>query len=296
MEALIFGWLTSRKLPFLSKRIRVMRNILNFKRWQKNSYCENLLEVVIPCVVTDLKVMPFTVRNLRKFLLHPIHRICIVAPEEPSILDFCSQFNCTFIDENTVLPIKITDIGEYLFQGNDRRGWIFQQLLKLGADSFVETQYYYVLDADTVLTSPQHFIENNKIILNTSDEFHQPYLAAYKKLLGEEPTSPFSFVSHQMLFEKHTLRKLKENIEQHTGMFWYKAIIELINRKENSSFSEYETYGNYLFKYFTNQVKLEYFFNISLNRSLLDKFTAIDYQKYKSVSFHWYNHVPEDYK
>jgi len=291
MNKVAFQLLANQRLPFYSRRVRIMHRYLRHKRWDQCSYCAAPIEVVIPCIESDAVMLPFVVKSIRQFLTQPIERICIVGPENTQLLHFCKEFNCSFIHEDTVLPIKISDVGYYSPKGSDRRGWLFQQLLKLGADSFVKTNHYYVLDADTVLASPQCLLRKNKVVLNVSDEFHQPYRIAYSRLLGEEPTSPISFVAHQMLFEKAKLVKLKEKIEKYTGLIWYEAILDRIDRRENSSFSEYETYGNFLIKHYLEDVQLEYFFNISLDRVLLKNIVEFEHQygkAYKSLSFHWH--------
>ncbi|MBD2028358.1 DUF6492 family protein [Leptolyngbya sp. FACHB-711] len=291
MDYSIVRTLTDSRLPFQARRVNWIRKYLYHKKWQQNLLSKAPIEIVIPCIERDLETLPFVVENVRKYLNHPIQDVYIVAPKTQKLLSFCQKFNCIFIDEESVLPIRLTDIGSYIFEEKDRRGWIFQQLLKLGADSFTKTQYYFVLDADTVLVSPQSMLINNQTVLNISNEFHLPYRAAYERLLGEKPTAPVSFVSHQMLFSKEKLAALKRKIQQHTKMIWHEAIISRIDRSENSSFSEYETYGNFLFKYYSRDLTLEYFFNLSLHRESLLDFAKIEKQYsniYKSLSFHWY--------
>jgi Family of unknown function (DUF6492) len=290
MDWIVFYLLSNQRLPFIKRRQTVLREYLRYKKWQMNPNSVPI-EVVVPCIERDMVTLPLLVQSIHKFLLHPIQQIHIVGPRKSPLQQFCKDHNCNFVDENHVLPICLNDIGEYYTGGYDRKGWIFQQLLKLGADSFVQTQYYYVLDADTVLISPQTVLRNDKLILNTSDEFHEPYRLVYEKLLGEKPLSPVSFVSHQMLFERETLLCLKRKIESHTGKFWYQAIIDLVDRNEASSFSEYELYGNFLTRYYLKNTSLEYFFNIALDRKSLSEFPEIEKSyasKYKSASFHWY--------
>lgn len=290
MNNIIFHLLANQYLPFFSKRRSIMQQYLRCRKWQKKSN-STPLEVVIPCIERDIATLDILVKSIRKFLLHPVKIIYIVGTISSCLENFCKENNCQFIDENNVLPIKLDDVGEYLLNKYDRRGWIFQQLLKLGSDSFVNTQHYYVLDSDTVLTTPQSLLKEEKLILNTSDELHKPYQLIYENLLGIKPISPVSFVSHQMVFEKDTLTELKQKIEKHTGKIWYQAIIDSIDRNEMSSFSEYELYGNFLVTYHLDKVLLEYFFNVFLDRNSLERFSenCRKYQEsYKSVSFHWH--------
>jgi Family of unknown function (DUF6492) len=291
MEYLLFKLLMRANIFSVGRRGKIIRSILRSRGWNKRSADDSLIDIVIPCIERDLITLPFVVKNARRFLTNRTNRIYIIGPDKFSLVDFCRLNNLVFINENNVLPITIKDIDYYSIDGCDRRGWLFQQLLKLAADSFVEAPSYYVVDADTVLMSPQSIIENDKIILNISDEFHKPYRAAYERLLGEKPLAPVSFVSHQMLFEKKTLAKLKEKIEFHTNLPWFNAIINTVDCSEISSFSEYETYGNFLLKYYPNRIKLQYFYNFSLDRAKLkniDELESLYGDTYKSISFHWH--------
>lgn len=291
MDSLVLHFLFNKYKPFFKMRRLIISKYLRYKRWQYSTN-DNIIEIVILCIERDLDTLPELVKSIHEFLLHPVKKINIIGPELPKLKEFCNDYGCNFVDQNSVLPINISDIGEYNLNGIDRRGWIFQQLLKMSADSFVNTNFYYVIDADTILISPQSLLTKSKFVLNTSDEFHEPYRLIYQRLLGELPISPISFVSHQMVFEKKTLKKLKKKIEEHTNYKWYEAIIKLIDRNEMSSFSEFELYGNFLIANYLDKVKLEYFFNISFNKEFIDNLPEIKKKYkgiYKSVSFHWYN-------
>lgn len=72
------------------------------------------------------------------------------------MIEFCRTKGCTFIDENTVLPITKKDI-HYRSRTWERSGWLFQQLLKLNGDKLCTADYFLVIDADTVLITPTVF-------------------------------------------------------------------------------------------------------------------------------------------
>jgi hypothetical protein len=290
MNRFIFDLLVRKELPYPEKRLNFLRRSIYSSAWSSTPDLTPI-DIVIPSIESDLDVLHFSVSSVRQLLLHPVQQIYIVSPDRISLRKFCDEHSCQWVNENSVLPIKLEDIGEYYCNNRDRRGWLFQQLLKLGADRFVEAENYYVLDCDTVLTSPQAIVRNSKFVLNTSDEFHYPYRVIYEKLLGEKPISPISFVSHQMLFTKKILAHLKNRIREHTGLPWYKAIVDLTDRSENSNFSEYELYGNFMCKYYCHKIYLEYFFNFPISRNNLKIESILEKQeekKYKSISFHWH--------
>jgi len=275
------------------------RNILFWYKWLKGRSDVNLkrvttssikLDVLIPAVEKDLDVLPYAIDGARENIKHPLGEIIIVAPDSEKVKTLCKTKGCRFVNEDSVLPITKTDI-KFIRNGMDRSGWLFQQLLKLSGDTICSRDYYLVLDADTVLLRPQIFLHAGKTLFNYSDKYFKMYFVAYEGLLGRKPTSPVSFISHYMLFEKNKVRKLKTAIEKRAGMEWYAAIIKKASGV-NANFSEYDTYGNFVLSEFPNQAVTNYFFNISLLRKRLpeiDKLKRTLSRRYKSASFHSYD-------
>ncbi len=231
--------------------------------------------------------------------MHPIRAIYVVAPLTENIINVCRQLGLHLIDESSVLPIQRHQIS-YFPKGIDRRGWIFQQLLKLSADEICSSDHILVIDSDTLLIRPQTFIKGPYTILNCADEYHLPYFTCYERLIQEKPTSPFSFVCHHMLFERSKLKHLKAHIEGLHQSPWYQAIIDKAEHGEVSGFSEYETYGNFFISHYPDEFLLLYFFNANMCRSRAGDFlngnvhwdvygtTPLD-EKIKSVSFHHFH-------
>lgn len=227
---------------------------------------KHILDVVIPTTGKDLDVLESCIDSIRKYLKHPIGNVYIVAPKKDAIKCIVNKKRCIFIDETTVLKdISKKDI-QYYINGEDRTGWLFQQLLKLSVDTFTKHEYILVMDSDTLLMRPVKYMHKGKIILNTSDEYHETYFKVYKNLMKESPVSAKSFVSHGMLFSKKHLQEMKQFISQRNQTDWTKAILSKVDYSDLSGFSEYETYGNYVLRYHPTEVKLEYWFNHSITR------------------------------
>jgi len=250
------------------------------------------IDLVITVIEKDLAVLPFTIEYARKNILHTFRNVYLIAPDKEVFKDFCKWHNCEYINETELLSIRKQDI-QYSVKGNDRSGWLFQQLLKFNSDKFCKSENICILDADTVLIRPRLFIKGNKKILDFSDEMHMPYVSAYEKLTGFIHKSPVSFVCHNMLFEKKKLKELREHIEKVTQKDFNNAILGCIDENENSCFSEYETYANFVLKKYRSEYKIEYWNNISLKNNLIN---SIDYfsafykpSNIKSISFHDYN-------
>ncbi len=137
----------------------------------------------------------------------------IVSPSSKKIRQLCAKKGCTFINEQTVLPITKKNIN-YRSARWDRSGWLFQQLLKLGGSTLGKQAYYLVIDADTVLIRPHAFKTSGGQTIFYYRKWSQPeYFQTYKKLLGKKAASRTSFVTHYMLFERSKVASLKRAIE-----------------------------------------------------------------------------------
>ncbi|GGF65736.1 hypothetical protein GCM10010912_08480 [Paenibacillus albidus] len=204
------------------------------------------IDVLIPAIEKDLETLPYVIDAVRTHVKHPIGRILIVAPRRQRMLDFCRAKNCTFIDENSVLPLTKKDI-HYRSKTWERSGWLFQQLLKLNGDRLCTADFFLVIDADTVLITPHRFRLNGKTLFYSRNWSQPEYFKTYRKLMGRKAPSAASFVTHYMLFERTKLARMKQEIEAKHHKPWYLAILHSMNRSKQFAFSEFETYGNYLY-------------------------------------------------
>lgn len=129
-----------------------------------------------------------------------------------------------------------------------RTGWLFQQFIKMGCSYAIPdlTDYYLVVDSDVVFLKKIDFFDNDIMLLTKTKEFHLPYFECYQKLLGESPNRQSSFVAHHMLISKVLMLELLDEIEKKFKKKWYDAILDNMDYKQASPFSEYETYGHYL--------------------------------------------------
>src|SRR5262249_6570899 len=142
-----------------------------------------------------------------------------------------------------------------------RSGWLYQQLLKLHADRVTDRQKVLVLGASTIFVRPKIFCYGNKDILDHSDEWHEPYFAMYERMMGTRARAHASFVCHYMLFDRDKLRQLRTEVEQLHRKPFDEVVFDLLDRREGSGFSEFETYGNYVLTRWPDSVKREYWFN-----------------------------------
>lgn len=246
------------------------------------------IDVVIPAIDKDLGTLPYAIDSVRKYVAHPIGRIYIVAPGSNAIQALCERKSCTFVHESSVLPLRKHHIS-YRSKRWDRSGWLYQQLLKLGSSSIAGRRYFLVLDADTVLIRRHRFLENGRHVFYCRGWSQPEYFVTYRKLLGRKAPRPRSFVTHYMLFDKTKLSALKRTIEARHGTRWYHAILKSVNRSKQFGFSEYETFGNFVYSLSPRSVRLMSALNRSLSGSpsRLSPATRQNLaRRFRSLSFH----------
>jgi len=250
------------------------------------------VDVVIVAHEKDLHPLRFAIPAVRQFLLHPSGMVFIIAHDAPQFRRLCREYKCEFVDENTVLPITNDYIRYVDRKGRDRSGWLFQQLLKLNADTLASEEHYYVIDADTVLIRPCALKRGGKTVLFcTEREFGRHYYEAFRKLLGNDRRFPASFICHQMLFEKRKLRHMKAVVERLAGRSWWQAILDAVDTSEPSCFSEYETYGNFLAANYSKEISVQRLSNLALPVRELSRLHDVEQRLsriYQSISFHAY--------
>ena len=271
-KKLLCKWWKSKSLFYLSK--------CNYKTTES-------LDILIPTTDKDLNKLELVLKSLSN-INNPIQHIYIVAPKSKFIQQFCEKFHCIYLDENTVLPIKLSDI-HYHPQGINRSGWIFQQLIKLNVDHLCDNQNVLVLDSDTLFNRTQSFIAKGRAVFDCSDEYHAPYFKAYSSYLGLNKRFGLSFVAHHMVFQRARLKEMKLAIEKHTHKKWYQAILEGLDKNEVSSFSEYEMYGNWMYYHHRNKMFLREWYNFSTTFEQMQHLPLSKLKGYKTISMHSYN-------
>ena len=241
------------------------------------------MDIVIPAATKDFGVLETVVENLKLNIKHPINKIFIVSKDNPDIKTFCTRYNLNFIEESSILGYSPDKI-KYTCNGEDRSGWLYQQLIKLKGDAISDLDFFLVLDSDTIFVKPVIFIDTDKRILDFSDEYHVPYYEVYSRLLKTKHLSRVSYVTHYMLFERKKLQELRREIEICNGnQKWDDVILQNVNYSQCSGFSEYETYANFVLSKYPEEYIISYWFNKS-DVSFSSNYPGF----YKTVSVHSY--------
>ena len=161
-----------------------------------------------------------------------------------------------------------------------------QQLLKIYAPYIIKdlTEYYLILDSDTIFLRKVSMFEEDKPLYNTGSEYHIPYFIQMNKLHPSlYKVYERSGICHHMIFKKEYIEEIKNLIENfHKNELW-KIILEKIdiNELKNSGFSEYETYFTFIYLNHRESFKIR---NLNWqNGNSIPSDSNLDY-----ISIHWY--------
>lgn len=243
------------------------------------------LTVVIPAAEKDAQVLKHCLESARKMIRHRLAGILVIAPESDLLRQITREAGETFILEDAFLPRKPSELN--------CRGWLLQQFIKLNAAFHVSTTDYLVLDADTVFLRPQTFFRSNKTILRYSDQYELLYNRSLQIIFGHTKRFPVSFVTHHMMLNVDMVKNLLDFIESRYRLPWYEYILTVIDRGHHHpiSFSEYETYGNFIVSQpgWRKQFRVEYWYgeNSCIDElPRLSEFQCRASQTVNTVSFH----------
>lgn len=239
----------SKNRPFFKKHLRRLRYLwatLTAPR-TVDAAGAPAIDVVIPAIEKDLGILPLCVEGIRRCVANPVRCIYLVAPDTEAMRRAAVQLDLEFVDERRVLGYAPRELHYVTVAGNDRSGWLYQQLLKLSGGVGTEP-YFLVIDADHVLLQKHTFVDAaGHQVMYRSSEYHAPYYEAMARLLGIGWVEPLSYVAHKMVFDRQLLDDMRSRIERIAAPeAWDKAIIAASDMATDSPFSEYETYGHFV--------------------------------------------------
>lgn len=205
------------------------------------------IDVVIPVIAKDLQILPLCLKGIRHCVANKVKDIYIVAPAQQEILTFCEENGLVFVDETSLFGYTPMSLGIIANDGRNRSGWLFQQFVKLSGQ-IGTCRYYLCIDSDHVLIRPHVFLTGKKeTVFYLSYEENSYYYDMIHRILPELNILNLSYVSHKMLFDKKQVLLLQETISKNCGGTpWQQAIIENLDLRTISGFSEFETYGNFV--------------------------------------------------
>ena len=197
----------------------------------------------------------------------PKHIYVITSENEIKILKDKSNYwkikNLTLLDEDNFFLNKYgltkNDIVSQITQNkpNYTPGWLYQQIIKLGANDAIDQldEVFVVWDSDLLPVNSWPILDEKKekfALLQDKSYGNQDILNSWKNLiinvLGINPVEDErgTFTSHHMIFKKKHLKSLKLKFKDHfkSDQNWIKLIIKAANIY--GSFGEYWTYASWV--------------------------------------------------
>lgn len=201
----------------------------------------------------DFDLLPYSLASVRKYVMQPIAKIVLVAPNTQRARELADKQGVDFIDENNILnspKLKQWFAASGYKINHENFTWYYQQFLKLTYHKLALTDFYHVIDSDVLLNRPVMLTKGG----NKPNKIGVTYFvgdnAGYKistesisKLLNQEiMPDKFSFIADMMCFKKHILASLLEEIEKKHNRPFYEAAIA--GEQGNAArFSEFELHG-----------------------------------------------------
>jgi hypothetical protein len=207
-------------------------------------------DLFIPVASKDEIKLPYVIEYANKHLKHK--KIFVCSPH--NITNRITDSNITYINDKDVLDVS--DRSFISFRSN----WIYQQFLKLFFNQS-ESEYYFALDADTIITKSLPLFENEHPIWYYGwKQNHFPYFLFNKKFFNLDKSLNHTGIGDLGLFNKN----ITQTFLNYTGAKTPVDLLKIIGPKTNVvfHFSEYETYANfcntyypdlYVFKHFEQQ-------------------------------------------
>ena len=206
-------------------------------------------------------------RNYQRLIDYlPAKNIAFVGDSDLKKLIAADGLNAHYIDENSIIPFNevylyLTKLLSNLLNGEKLPrgicGWYYQQFLKMAYSRICEDSYYMVWDGDTIPCKTfTMFDKEGRAYLDLKNEHHETYFKTLSRILpGTGKIVEKSFISEHMLFNCNYMKEILDKIESNKALpgvsFWQKILNAIdTNDLQYNSFSEFETYGSYVYSHY----------------------------------------------
>jgi hypothetical protein len=238
------------------------------------------MDVVIPLGPNDEDIVLHTISSIRTHIPN-VQTIYVVAHR---LLDISGAK----VLPESIFPFQLSDLSGFI--PSSRKGWYFQQLLKLYAPTTIPgiLPNVLIVDADTVFFSKVRFLDGEKYLFDYNNETNKPYFEHMKRLHPSfEAWKPkTSGITNMMILNREILQGLFSKVEEyHKEPFWV-AFLKCIDPKAaaGAGASEYEIYFHYIMRNFPSNVKIR-----RLRQNNFGSRGRIESGGYETVTFHWHH-------
>ena len=254
-------------------------NIQILYKIQTYTMTTGLFDIVIPLGPDDKFIIKNQIEYTKKNVVG-YRNIYLISYDPSIVID-----GCITICED-IFPFSMKTVSN-IHGELSRNGWYLQQLLKLYALLVIPDilDRCLILDSDTFFLKPTRFIDDeNQCLYASGCEYHTQYFDHMSQLnIGlSKVYENRSGICHHMMFEKVYITEIINKIEQTHNDTFYNVFLKLVTDTSGAGASEYEIYFNYMFKNYSDKVKLRYLKWVN-SRSLPELNSEYDY-----ISYHWH--------
>tara|TARA_R110002020_G_scaffold464493_2_gene685231 strand:- start:7754 stop:8581 length:828 start_codon:yes stop_codon:yes gene_type:complete len=229
----------------------------------------NEYEVVICSHPKDFTKLTKVVRMAATYLEPAPNRFNIIVPDF-AYSDVYKQ-RLGMLETALGIPVKFYSDSQVLSQDRSkikyRKNWIFQQFLTLFND-ITDTDYYLDIKSDAIILKPFQVFDkegNPRLFVSRSEGYKEYYWNFSKKMIGlDQEQDEYSFICDIMMFSKKKIKAMIELSGLESSDEFIEKSIEIIDEESRTWLSEYELYGNYVFKKHSDLYKIK-----KINRKIL---------------------------
>lgn len=221
------------------------------------------MDIVIPISIGDANTIK---ENKKKFIDNlGADKIVVIGNQEVKKVLY-NEKGVEFIDEDCVYDgLSYSNLKSIIQRINPaagrRTGWYLQQFLKMGYARMCKDNTYLVWDSDTIPLKKFSFVnEKGQYLYNLKSDIYETYFRTMDKLIPQmiKRNPEGSYIAEHMLFDKSIMLELIRTIESNSdlkGDKFFEKIMYAIRSDEIplSGFSEFETYGTFVYNYYREQ-------------------------------------------
>ena len=190
----------------------------------------------------------------RKLILRNLKSLSytIIVPDDEYYLfsNISSGFN--LIKESEIIGGLAS---KFDFKNISLKKWYLQQILKIELIlKSPDGANVLVWDGDTIPFKKIRLLSRGLYYYYKSNEYHDIYFQTISKLLGISRSVNFSFISQHFICRPEWARLMINSIEKNTNKHYVDSIFEIAKGSSQHTFSEYETLGTFVNRYFFYEI------------------------------------------
>lgn len=222
-----------------------------------------MIDVVIPYHPKDEYTLKGCIDNVRKHFKE-CGNVYVLSKDKPPCDDvgWLPESEFSFAKEDIVDALKKHNIRIF----EHRHGWLYQQFLKLCVFSAFDniSDTILILDSDVIFRKEFTAYQDGKLAYGyTNRKWWSSYITNMRLIHPElemQTVVPFkSGVCHMMLFEKKRVEELLWLITRGGQESLHEACLKRLEEGlSDASFSEYETYFNYILCKYPNEYAVRF--------------------------------------